>query len=702
MPQIGLFLLVNIFSALLPSIDTDEKSYYDILGVEKTASNEEIRKAYKKLSLRLHPDKLAQSGANDEERERAAKEYEGVQEAYEVLVNDEKREKYDILKTPTRYQFVVERGAMASPGAIYQNLTSASFTDKTKLVGCTTTLIILILLQPILIAAKLNQTLEQDGKLEFAKWVIIFIPTWIFFGAFIIFNAVLIKLIPPSQRLPMIIWTTELILWFLGLLFLTLRWDGTWTSDYRQVLTPVYLAFTARLIGMIILLKKVRGDVQRMVTSSFLETNILKGKSLDDMTDEEKEELKREYLVVSVPDDFVPVLAEDGVELDEAKIEEQRVEASPEFEGATEIYNGTFMSVVTLCVFGTIFLILLTRKLDGKTSGSWWVVFIPIWIWLVSRLLVNFYRCACGTVASDEILLHMNDMKEQAGEGEGNDDEASKHEDIDKKQTDEEQSSGIDIEKSAEDKSSSSTEDESKKKETAKDHATSNEKAESKSPATKQKEDDNTGSKDESADIETGKKNEGEDDADYIHVDEETFRAWQSAYEHAEETAMQEQARACTECCNITVQLLILCLIVAKIEKNWNNLDPNDTGFNTFWILFPVFLSFGLVCCCCACLIYGAAPGDAADLDGGAGAGEDENSEVGTDEAATGYAVVVPPHDEKPATNVPSDEFQDKTGTFKGEGGNTASEPTPQKDDVVDVESPNEDVPESTGMDDLD
>mmetsp|Transcript_15226 Transcript_15226/g.24675 ORF Transcript_15226/g.24675 Transcript_15226/m.24675 type:complete len:219 (-) Transcript_15226:52-708(-) len=117
----------------------------------------------------------------------------------------------------------------------------------------------------------------------------------------------------------------------------------------------------------------------------------------------------------------------------------------------------------------------------------------------------------------------------------------------------------------------------------------------------------------EEADDDTSKNGKTKQD-DFFHIDEETFHAWQTAYEQAEENAMQEQAKASSECCNLTFQLVLLCLVVAKIEKNYENDDPNDTGFNMFWILFPFFIIFGCICCCCALLIYGAAPGSAEDL----------------------------------------------------------------------------------------
>ncbi|MBN1633853.1 MAG: J domain-containing protein [Ignavibacteria bacterium] len=72
------------------------KDYYKILGVEKKASKDEIKRAFRKLAMKYHPDK-AKGDKTAEEK------FKEVNEAYEVLSNDEKRKKYDQMGESYRY-----------------------------------------------------------------------------------------------------------------------------------------------------------------------------------------------------------------------------------------------------------------------------------------------------------------------------------------------------------------------------------------------------------------------------------------------------------------------------------------------------------------------------------------------------------------------------------------------------------------------
>src|SRR5215813_1359234 len=65
-----------------------KRDYYEVLGVEKTATEADIKKAYRRLAMKYHPDR----NPNNAEAEEQFKE---CKEAYEVLADAEKRATYD-------------------------------------------------------------------------------------------------------------------------------------------------------------------------------------------------------------------------------------------------------------------------------------------------------------------------------------------------------------------------------------------------------------------------------------------------------------------------------------------------------------------------------------------------------------------------------------------------------------------------------
>ena len=65
------------------------KDYYKILGVPKDANEKQIKKGYRNLAMKWHPDK------NPDKKEEAEQKFKEVAEAYEVLSDDKKRRLYD-------------------------------------------------------------------------------------------------------------------------------------------------------------------------------------------------------------------------------------------------------------------------------------------------------------------------------------------------------------------------------------------------------------------------------------------------------------------------------------------------------------------------------------------------------------------------------------------------------------------------------
>lgn len=70
-----------------------KKDYYKILGVEKGVSDDQLKRAYRQLALKWHPDKNAET---PEKRAHAEKMFKDVNEAYAVLNDREKRQRYDM------------------------------------------------------------------------------------------------------------------------------------------------------------------------------------------------------------------------------------------------------------------------------------------------------------------------------------------------------------------------------------------------------------------------------------------------------------------------------------------------------------------------------------------------------------------------------------------------------------------------------
>ena len=70
-----------------------KRDYYEVLGVAKGASADEIKKAYKKMAIKYHPDR--QSGKSDAEKKDAEDKFKEAAEAYSVLSDDTKRQQYD-------------------------------------------------------------------------------------------------------------------------------------------------------------------------------------------------------------------------------------------------------------------------------------------------------------------------------------------------------------------------------------------------------------------------------------------------------------------------------------------------------------------------------------------------------------------------------------------------------------------------------
>ncbi|BGP14028.1 hypothetical protein JCM10213_005613 [Rhodosporidiobolus nylandii] len=81
-------------TTFFPEVD-EIPSLYEVLSVDKDATAEELKKAYRRLSLLHHPDKVAATATSDDERAAATLKFQQIGFAYTVLKDEARRERYD-------------------------------------------------------------------------------------------------------------------------------------------------------------------------------------------------------------------------------------------------------------------------------------------------------------------------------------------------------------------------------------------------------------------------------------------------------------------------------------------------------------------------------------------------------------------------------------------------------------------------------
>ena len=94
----------------------NKRDYYEVLGVSKTATDEEIKRAFRKLAKKYHPD------ANPDNKQEAEEKFKEVNEAYENLSDPQKRRMYDQFGHDGPQGF-----GGGNPGGGYYSYTSSGF-----------------------------------------------------------------------------------------------------------------------------------------------------------------------------------------------------------------------------------------------------------------------------------------------------------------------------------------------------------------------------------------------------------------------------------------------------------------------------------------------------------------------------------------------------------------------------------------------
>mmetsp|Transcript_27078 Transcript_27078/g.62621 ORF Transcript_27078/g.62621 Transcript_27078/m.62621 type:complete len:449 (+) Transcript_27078:103-1449(+) len=142
-----------------------ETKFYDLLDVGTTATDAELRKAYKKQALRLHPDK----GGNPDEFKR-------MKEAYDVLSDPQKRNLYD--KYGPEVVDLLEGNA--SPTLVMMALSRVGIMERCCFL-CVIASLFMLLLSPLILLS-----LRWDRDVTY-PWAVVFAPLWLFQVALLCF-----------------------------------------------------------------------------------------------------------------------------------------------------------------------------------------------------------------------------------------------------------------------------------------------------------------------------------------------------------------------------------------------------------------------------------------------------------------------------------------------------------------------------------
>ena len=97
---------------------SNKRDYYEVLGVNKNATDDELKKAYRKMAKKYHPD------ANPDNKKEAEAKFKEVNEAYENLSDPQKRRMYDQFGHDGPQGFGGAGGPFGSQGGYYSYTTS--------------------------------------------------------------------------------------------------------------------------------------------------------------------------------------------------------------------------------------------------------------------------------------------------------------------------------------------------------------------------------------------------------------------------------------------------------------------------------------------------------------------------------------------------------------------------------------------------
>ncbi len=358
-----LALFLCCCKSFLGTSEDDEDNFYGLLGLERDASLDEIKRAYKRKSLQMHPDKLAQRGQTVTPELQA--KFTRMKDAYECLKDPRKRETYDAIGE--KGMKWIEDPMSMNPQELAVNFTKASVLDRAKIFGIFVAIVVVVLCLPVIICLHLDGVFG-DG----ASWVLTLIPLWLgnLLGLFYHSRVVSMSPIPKPEDLPEEEWIDPLplkgrILSFVRFLLIAsfevlvaLKLDAIIDFQWTYVFIPLLAWELTNLY------QQWPQAVLQIITIQELEE--LLGKSLIDLTLQEREAIEKKYIIVS---------------------------STAMFAIANEAREAARQSLMK-SVFRLVFVVILVVRFDTTLDFNWWLAFLPFWITILLVCMANYQAFA--------------------------------------------------------------------------------------------------------------------------------------------------------------------------------------------------------------------------------------------------------------------------------------------------------------------
>lgn len=505
----------------------------------------------------------------------------------------------------------------------------ASFVDQTKLLLLVTIFFLIILLQPILIAVKVN----QNDRLQDASWLILLIPFWCFGALTLLFWSTLAFL---TKSGVVIFASLECASWLAGCALLACIWDRVISVNWYIAAIPFYLGITFRILKALASTSAAHSEQDKMISPEHhhklmqiyrdLVHRKEVGRDLEQGgTNEELDEhndllekfpteeayidhLQENYVVVTLNEEAyaaavtlmeMPDTSGRTHVVTEEEKEVMRVTMSNEFVAVEEAIRELRRGIYLLIVIGVTFTTLVAYKLQSESAISWWVIFIPFWVYLGVRFVSVFFICCCGSVSSQPIILDPMENgspdenlaeKSQtfnprgsvpfaAPDGEMEDFNVVSAGEYSTEIKEEVSEAGVAIPAINPTSPEIRTDNDSNAEETSKSQSS-------------------TGKTAEEAERDKPFFGKDGDPSFSPEIDfEAAFHAWQSAQAQADDSMMEQQSKAAGVCCVTLLQLIILACTVGCLENR---------SMNALSVLSPVIAITGIILFGCACFIYRA------------------------------------------------------------------------------------------------